>query len=920
MNRLESWRSVITPHPDITKGEYDQSVFMADLGNAAKGTAGSEYSDAVEFFRRTKLTEGLRNLLVKSLKRVCGYGGEPVIQIKTAFGGGKTHSMIALYHLMSAGAEIESNAEIREVFREAGVFMRPKVKAAVLACTQIDPNKIYDVSGIRVNTLWGNMAAQLGGYEYVRNADMSGIAPGADSLTEMFNECGPCVVLIDELVLYGRNLPEKEGVSVPAGTFDTFLTFIHNLTEAAKFSKNSLVTATLPDSNDQAGGRKGVTILHKVSDIFARLESVWKPITANEGFEIVRKRLFVDCHNPAERERTAEAFSSMYANNAGDFPSETRDREYRQRIIECYPFHPELFDRLYGDWATLEKFQRTRGVLQFLANVVSRLWTDGDMNPLIMPGSLPLYYFQARECLIKALPERDAWNPLVDHDIDGDTSLAWRIDAKERFAQIFAARRTARTILLGSAPAGRSQALRGIDWGHIRLGSVQPGENISSYNDAVSELQKELSYLYADDSRLWFDTRPTLKRTAKELADEVKNDEVSEEVNRRLKDLMRDKGPFAGVHPCPKKSDDVPDDQNLRLVVLGADDGKESAMRILKFKEYQANKENQLRTNRNMLVFLSADGVQLEGVRTTARSYLAWRRLETERERWNLDQKQVREVRESLAALNSELDGLILRAWNCVLCGHMDKDDKFDDIVLESFRLSDSDGKAADRVAECLRKQDRFSEKWAANSMNMTLDNLNWYGRDDVPVKTLWEWVCKFCYMPRLKNFDALVKGIREGVEAEMFGLAEGKDGEKYTNLRMNQGVTLVNESDIVVKKDAAERQLDAEKKKQESQETQKPNTEEHITEITDGTPKAETPKVKRGCNVSVNVDADKFQRDTRRIFDDIILCLQETPNAKFMIRVEVYMDTPESISDEVEKAVRDNCKHMNINFCDFVE
>ena len=914
MIRLESWRSVITPHPDITKGEYDQSVFMADLGNAAKGTAGSEYSDAVEFFRRTKLTEGLKNLLVKSLKRVCGYGGEPVIQIKTAFGGGKTHSMIALYHLMSAGAEIESNAEIREVFREAGVFMRPKVKAAVLACTQIDPNKIYDVSGIRVNTLWGNMAAQLGGYEYVRNADMSGIAPGADSLTEMFNECGPCVVLIDELVLYGRNLPEKEGVSVPAGTFDTFLTFIHNLTEAAKFSKNSLVAATLPDSNDQAGGRKGVTILHKVSDIFARLESVWKPITANEGFEIVRKRLFVDCHNPAERERTAEAFSSMYANNAGDFPSETRDREYRQRLIECYPFHPELFDRLYGDWATLEKFQRTRGVLQFLANVVSRLWTDGDMNPLIMPGSLPLYYFKARECLIRALPERDAWNPIVEHDIDGDISLAWRIDGKERFAQIFAARRTARTILLGSAPAGRTQALRGIDWGHIRLGSVQPGENISSYNDAVSELQKELSYLYADDSRLWFDTRPTLKRTAKELADEVKPYEVSDEVNRRLKALMQGKEPLAGVHVCLKKSDDVSDDQNLRLVVLGVDGDRESAMKILKFKE------DQPRTNRNMIVFLLADGVQLDGVRTTARSYLAWRRLETERERWNLDQKQMREVRESLAALDRELDVLILRAWNCVLCGHMDKDDKFDDVVLESFRLSDSDGDVSVRAAECLRKHDRFSDGWAANSLRMELQNLVWDEHtEDIAVSTLWEYVCKFCYFPRLKNFDALVKGIREGVEAGMFGLAEGKDGEKYTNLRMNQGVTLVNDSDIVVKKEAAEKQLASEKK-----EFQQPVNDKAVTGTT-YQPIIETPapaqKVMRRFYLSANLkDHPNPQRYVKDIFDDIIAELKAGGGDELRISLEVVFTSPAGIGGTIIDTVTDNCKARHVSDYHFDE
>ena len=909
MTRLDSWRSVITPHPDIAAGKYSDSEFMADLGNAANGTAGSEYSDAVEFFRRTKLTEGLRNLLVKSLKRVCGQGGEPVIQIKTAFGGGKTHSMIALYHLMNGGAGIESNVDIRGVFEEAGVFVRPKVKVAVLACTQLDPNKIYEVSGIKVNTLWGNMAAQLGGYEYVRNADMSGVAPGADSLTEMFNECGPCVVLIDELVLYGRNLPEKEGLR--SGTFDSFLTFIHNLTEAAKFSRNSLVAATLPESNDQAGGRKGITILHKVSDIFARLESVWKPITANEGFEIVRKRLFLECHNPSERERTADAFSSMYANNAVDFPSEASKSGYRQRIIECYPFHPELFDRLYGDWATLENFQRTRGVLRFLAGVVYRLWTGGDMNALIMPGSLPLNFPDVREKLIKALPNSDGWNAIVDSDIDGENSSARRIDVKERFAQYSAALRTARTILLGSAPSERTQVLRGIDEGHIRLGSVQSGENISSYNDAVSELKKELAYLYAEDSRVWFDTRPTLKRIAKGLEDDVKMCDVSEEVTRRLKRLMQGKEPFVLVHVCPK-SDDVPDDQNLRLVVLGLEGDKDSAMEILK------TKMNQLRANRNMIVFLIPDGVQLDGVRSSARSYLAWSKLYTKGKDKGLDLRQMDEVKESLASLNNELDGLIVRAWNCVLSGHTEKGKNFDDIVLEELKLNDTDGDIVGNVAECLTKRGLLSDNWAAEHLSLTLKNLVWdASTEDIAVKTLWEYVCKFCYMPRLKNFDALVMGIRKGVEAGYFGLAESKAEGKYTSLRLKESVILVDEGDIVVRKDVAESQIAAEKTVQE---TQTLDTDGQTTTIADITPQPETPKVKRGCNVSVNVDADKFQRDTRRIFDDIILCLQEAPNAKFRIRVEVYMTTPESISEGVEKAVRGNCKHMDINFCDFVE
>ena len=904
MNDLESWRNVIRPRPEVAAGKFQDSEFMADLEKAAKGEGGREYTDSAEFFRRTYLTDGLRNLLVKSLRRLCGCGGDPVIQMKTAFGGGKTHSMLALYHLMSGDPEAMEMPEIRSLFKDAGVYVLPRVKTAVLACTNPDIAKPHEVCGIMVNTLWGDMAAQLGGYEYVREADRNSVSPGSEAFRRMFDECGPCLVLIDELVVYGRNLPDRDGL--PAGTFDTFLAFLQHLTEAVNRSKNSLVVATLPESNSQAGGVKGAEILHRAEDIFGRLDAVWKPITSDEGFEIVRRRLFLECHNPEAREHTAEMFMRMYESNAGDFPSEAHDSRYRKQLIKCYPFHPELFERLYSDWATLEKFQKTRGVLKLMAHVVYELYTSGDNNALIMPGSLPLWDGGTRESLIRALPEHEAWGPIVEHDIDGEKSVALRLDTMERFASVSAARRSARAIMLGSAPAGNMRALRGIDLARIRLGTVQPGENVSLYNDAVNELKNELSYLYADEARLWFDTRPTLKRIAQELADGVKDSALVAEVHRRLEKLTGNRGVFSGVQVY-RRGDDVPDYATLRLVVLGLDGEKRTAEDII------ANNDGQPRTYQNVVVFLMADVMQLEGVRKTARRYLAWKMLNEDKESKNLTRLQEQEITASLESLDVDLDGLIRRAWIRVLSPYSYGSSR-SDVKLDDLKIANPEsGDISSNVAMCLNKRDRLSWNCNASSMLMNLDSLDWEGRDDIPVSMLWEWVCKFCYMPRLTSYEALEAGIAEGVKSGIFALASGEEDGRYTDLRMNEPVK-VNGSDVIVKKEVAEAQL----------KPTPPEPKDDDKSNDNGTTPSPTilpdeRKLKRKFHATMPLEGRSDpQRDLKKAYSDIIAELQRIPGARVRVSLEVSMDDSDGVPEDVRKDIMDNCKSLRTTNTDF--
>ena len=253
--QLKPWREVISPHQDVASGSYQQAEFAADLWQVHIGDGESGYRDPVEFYRRTYLTESLTHMLVGAVRRLTGSGGDPVIQLQTNFGGGKTHSMLALYHLFSGG-DANNLAGVEAVLEQAGAKGElPSVKRVVLVGNKISPgNPSVKADGTVVNTLWGELAWQLGGteaYETIRADDELGTSPG-DRLRSLFNDYGPCLILIDEWVAYARQLHDKG--TLPAGSFETQFSFAQALTESAKLAERCLLVISLPasDTSDES--------------------------------------------------------------------------------------------------------------------------------------------------------------------------------------------------------------------------------------------------------------------------------------------------------------------------------------------------------------------------------------------------------------------------------------------------------------------------------------------------------------------------------------------------------------------------------------------------------------------------------------------------------------------------------------------
>ena len=253
MRRLQPWRQVIAPYQDVVGARDLQTGFAADLWQAHLGQGAAEYCDPVEFFRRTCLTTGLKRVLIGALRRLGDADGPPVMKLEADPGAGKTHSMLALYHLLS-GSPPRELPGIDALLRDAGLEAVPRVRRVVLAGNRISPaNPVTKLDGTVVRTLWGELAWQLGGaaaHARVAGHDEKAANP-ADALRRLLVDHGPCLILIDEWVHYLRQLSARN--DLPAGRWETQVAFARRLAKAASATGNCLLVVSLPAGRPDRG-------------------------------------------------------------------------------------------------------------------------------------------------------------------------------------------------------------------------------------------------------------------------------------------------------------------------------------------------------------------------------------------------------------------------------------------------------------------------------------------------------------------------------------------------------------------------------------------------------------------------------------------------------------------------------------------
>jgi len=946
---LRPWREVVTPHPDVASGRYQQAEFAADLWQVFLGEGSDEYRDPVEFYRRTFITEGLQKLLSNALLRMAGQGGDPVVELQTNFGGGKTHSMLALYHLF-ANVPASQLPGMETVTKIAGVSQPPKVRRAVLVGNRISPADLHKKpDGTVVRTLWGELAWQLGGkegYEMVRTADEKSVSPG-DSLRLLFKKFSPCLILIDEWVAYARQLYNKS--DLPAGDFDAHFTFAQTLSESAKLAGNTLLVVSIPASQNEIGGEGGQAALERLKNVLERVETSWRPASTEEGFEIVRRRLFqpiTDAELFTARDTAVRAFADEYRKSPQEFPSEASKGDYERRMRAAYPIHPELFDRLYNDWSSLDKFQRTRGVLRLMSAVIHALWEREDRGLIILPANVPLDAVAVQSELTRYLPP--TWSPVIEKDIDGSHSLPLRIDRENpMLGRYSACRRVARTLYLGSAPM-QDAANKGLDDRQVKFGCVQPGETSGTFGDALRKMADQATYLYVNEGRYWYSTQPSVNRMAEERADRFHPEDIVEEIRRRLLEEAKQRGDFSKVHPCPGSYNEVVDEPEAKLVILAPDylhSAKDADSSARQLAADILNRGSAGRNCGNMLVFLAADKTRFADLDKAVRLYLAWKSIESEKVSLDLTPFQANQVDQKKMSSDQAVKGRIPETYVWLIVPGQKRPESgraFPNVEWQEIRLQGQEA-LADRASKKLKNEELLITSMAGTRLHLEITQIPLWRGNHVGVKQLVDDFAKYLYLPRVKNAQVILDAIQDGVarltwKQDTFAYADWYDAaaSRYRGLEAGRRPNVqLNSETVVVKPEVAAEQIERESAVSAaipdpsaggSTATVTGLTGAGVTGRATGSGRATTQvgslnaPVLRRFHGSATLNSTRLSRDADVIATSVVQHLTGLLDAKVKITIEIQAELPSGAPESVVRTVTENCRTLKFDNQGFEE
>jgi hypothetical protein len=927
---LKPWRDIIVPHQEVLQGTYQDAEFAAKLGQVAAGTATQDYQNPVAFFENTFVTEGMRLLLSSVIQRLAGKGGDPVIQLKTAFGGGKTHTMLAVYHLATAKTAAKNLAGVSQILDQTHITDLPHANIVVLDGNAFSPSQPRTYDNTTVHTLWGEIAWQLGkeaGYALLAQADQEGTSPGKDILIKLFKTYAPCVILMDETVLYVRQFEESKHYS--GGTFESNLSFLQALTEAATEVPTAVVLASLPESDIETGGARGEVVLAHLEKVFGRIEAVWKPVATQEGFEIVRRRLFGQITDTNARDTICRAFADLYVQNYEQFPNETVESLYFEQLKKSYPIHPEIFTRLYEDWATIDKFQRTRGVLRLMARAIHRLWNDDNRDLMIMPSSLPFYDINVSSELTRYLSQ--GWEPVLEKDIDGKYARPTQLDEQNPLlGNVQAARRVARTIFLGSAPTVKAQRIRGIDSKRIHLGCIQPEQQMGRYEDALSRLVDQLHYLYAGNDRYWYDTRPNLRREMEERMSRFKPEQLIPAIKKQLEKRLKGNPPYR-KHIFTAHND-IPDDELVRLVVLPPTathrnkNANSSAIELATTINKQRGE--QPRQFQNRLVFMAAD--EKQQLWTQTQRHLAWESIITDSDALDMSQSQLKEAQQSHKQAVETLVAMLRESYAWILVPSQDTKPTggVTELFWEEHRILPSSQTLTEAITKVLQHHESVIFKWAPVHLKPILTRYFWKEtQPEVSTATLWNAFCCYPYLPRLLNSEVLKEAIAEGVKSQdFFAYATGKAGEDYQNLRFGKpGNIVIDQNSLLIQPTTAEAQLKREAAvnyRLEPESTSPFTREEKINDTSSPAHviTAKPPTTVKRFHGRVKLDAMNLNSEVPKIAEEIVQHFTTQYGHQVTITLEIEAYLPDGLKETIRRTVAENAHTLKFELAEFDE
>ena len=796
---LPAWFNSIMPQYDIRNGQLDESIFAANIEEVATGTAPVVYQDLVSFFDRTYVTDGMRDLIRRVVQALNGKESQNrVISLQTGFGGGKTHSLISLYHVVKDSRTFKDLAAAKTILDPEDMPQFDSARVAVFTqntVSVVDGHQVED--GIITHTLWGELAWQLGGkegYERVHNADVQLIAPTAQDIKPIIEGASPALILIDELADYCN---KASGKVVGSGTlFTQTNSFIQTLTEVVSSIPKTVLICTLPASaREVASSEIGQEILSSLETRVVRVGSSVKPVDDEEIYEVVRRRLFDRMADETVIEKVARKYKDMYHNRRDALPAEADRVAYVERIKKAYPFHPELIDLFRVRWGSDSRFQRTRGVLRLLASIVKDLW----MRRASLVGTQAL--IQTSDVQMENLPTLQSqitslmgaqWDSVMHADVFGTISNSYKLDeqnAGNNIGEYHLATAVTTTVLMASVGASSQ---KGLSLKQLKLCLLKPDafQHID-IDSTVNQLENIVHYMYRSsiggEQSYWFQSKPNINILINQAKGDIKEEEIYGEVMQMVKQSVMN---VAKVKVLVDPTGDVPEQKQLTFVIMHpkytvAAGGNVSPSAEMAIKQMAQMKGTSQRVYRNTMLYLVCSEAGKAALSMKLREYLACDKIIKEYG-GQIDGEQKKDVADRKRQSGEAAKELLIHAYNTVVkCEHE---------TLKTQEIISFASELAVQISVNML-QELHDNGWVLRRIGLNIinrNNLMPSVGNPVKVNDVYEAFLRFDDKPMILNAEAITDTVNRYCEEGMWNVGTGV-GEPYSRIYHNERVTFLN-------------------------------------------------------------------------------------------------------------------------------
>lgn len=779
--QLKPWTQVVIPHQDILDGKLDSSVYAASLGAVVRQDpqCPAVYRNARQFFAATYLTKELKKLLEDVLNGLCSKAGDRVLQLRTPFGGGKTHALVSLYHITKHRNEVV-NVDDPDLRKDLNLLPDPgSVTVAEFIGLDIDAATGTQIpDGPRVLTPWGYLAWKIGqaeAYALVKEQDRQRIAPGNDVIRQIIGD-KTVLLLIDELLVYIEN---AMALTVGDSTFGRqVLTFVQKLTEVVRELPKTVLVYSLQASVQEAVGNEG--LLGALDKLVSRIDAKKEPVSGDEVMKVVQRRLFQSIGDPtviqeiaAEQAELFRRFRETYEDtNRGKQDVQQQATLLAERIQFSYPFHPDLLDLMYHRWGSLPSYQRTRGALQFLARVVYALWKNQDTSLLISPGDVLFQDEGVRGAFFSQVGERDQYSSVLEADLIGRKAKVKAVDV--RIAQDAPAlshkaigTRIASTLLMYSFGA-RSGEDRGVLEQDAIAACLAPGLDRNTIAATLSDLREQLLYLHYVGRRYRFETKANLNKLIADEESKISGEEVLEKIKTELsRSLQTINGKVA---LWPKDSLAIPDHvPQFSIAYLGPEWAEKSREVVLsEVMNWLEQRGNDKREYKNALAFVIPNKAQMDKARKASRTAEAIASLIAQKAKYKFGPEDLEELNHK-ARDASDISSALRRLYDYILVPVPSADGTFP-IRLETIDLQsqlNTSQNLQDRVLDAL-KNHVFNSITPSKLLRLS-------GLEDSKVgyitgDELVSFFFRFPTYPKVLGFEVIKQTILKAVQQGLMG------------------------------------------------------------------------------------------------------------------------------------------------------